>query len=117
MAKKGFIGEFKEFISRGNVFDMAVGVIVGSAFTKIVNSLVNDVFMPALSVVTGGVNFADLKIVITPATEEVAEVAIQYGAFIQNVVDFLLIAFVVFIMVKFINKLREHVKNDEEKAE
>ena len=110
MEKKGFIQEFKAFISRGNVVDMAVGVIIGSAFTKIVNSLVNDVFMPVLGVVTGGVNFADLKYVITPATEEVAEVAVKYGAFIQNIVDFLLIAVVVFAMVKAINKLREQKK-------
>ena len=112
MAKKGFIEEFKEFISRGNVIDMAVGVIVGSAFTKIVNSLVNDVVTPMLSVLTGGVNFTDLKLVITPGTEEVAEVAIKYGVFLQNVIDFLLIAIVVFIMVKLINKLRNQVKKD-----
>ena len=112
MAKKGFIEEFKEFISRGNVIDMAVGVIVGSAFTKIVNSLVNDVVTPMLSVLTGGVNFTDLKLVITPATEEVAEVAIKYGVFLQNVIDFLLIAFVVFVMVKLINKLRDQVKKE-----
>ncbi len=112
MAQKGIIKEFKEFISRGNVVDMAVGVIIGSAFTKIVNSLVNDVFMPVLGVITGGVNFTDLKYVITPATEEAAEVSIKYGAFIQNVVDFLLIAAVVFTMVKFINKLRRPKKED-----
>lgn len=110
------IQEFKTFISRGNVVDMAVGVIIGSAFTKIVNSLVNDVFMPALSVITGGVNFSDLKYVITPATEEVAEVAIKYGAFIQNIVDFLLIAMVVFMMVKMINKMRDAAKKKEEEA-
>ena len=106
MEKKGIVQEFKAFISRGNVVDMAVGVIIGSAFTKIVNSLVNDVFMPALSVVTGGVDFTNLKYVITPGTEEVAEVAIKYGVFLQNIVDFLLIAVVVFAMVKMINKLR-----------
>ena len=115
MEKKGFVQEFKTFISRGNVVDMAVGVIIGSAFTKIVNSLVNDVFMPLLGIITGGVNFAELKYVITPATEEVAEVAIKYGAFIQNVIDFMLIAIVVFVMVKTINALREPKK--EEKAE
>ena len=115
MEKKGFVQEFKTFISRGNVVDMAVGVIVGSAFTKIVNSLVNDVFMPILSIITGGVNFADLKYVITPATEEVAEVAIKYGAFVQNIIDFLLIAIVVFVMVKFINGLRNQVKPEETK--
>jgi len=115
--KKGIVQEFKEFISRGNVVDMAVGVIIGSAFTKIVNSLVNDVFMPALSVITGGINFTDLKYVITPATEEVAEVAIKYGSFIQNIVDFLLIAAVVFAMVKFINKLRAPKKEEPKKEE
>ncbi|MBP0980172.1 MAG: large conductance mechanosensitive channel protein MscL, partial [Oscillospiraceae bacterium] len=98
--------------SRGNVVDMAVGVIIGSAFTKIVNSLVNDVLMPALGVLTGGVNFADLKFVITPATEEVAEVAIKYGAFVQNIIDFLLIAVVVFVMVKMINKIRDLGKEE-----
>ncbi len=112
MEKKGFVQEFKTFISRGNVVDMAVGVIIGSAFTKIVNSLVNDVLMPALGVLTGGVNFADLKFVITPATEEVAEVAIKYGAFVQNIIDFLLIAIVVFVMVKMINKIRDLGKEE-----
>ena len=112
MEKKGFVQEFKTFISRGNVVDMAVGVIIGSAFTKIVNSLVNDVLMPALGVLTGGVNFADLKFVITPATEEVAEVAIKYGAFVQNIIDFLLIVIVVFVMVKMINKIRDMGKEE-----
>ena len=112
MEKKGFVQEFKTFISRGNVVDMAVCVIIGSAFTKIVNSLVNDVLMPALGVLTGGVNFADLKFVITPATEEVAEVAIKYGAFVQNIIDFLLIAIVVFVMVKMINKIRDMGKEE-----
>ena len=119
MEKKGIVQEFKAFISRGNVVDMAVGVIIGSAFTKIVNSLVNDVVMPALGVLTGGVNFTDLKYVITPGTEEVAEVAIKYGAFIQNIVDFLLIAVVVFTMVKMINKMRapkEEPKKEEPAA-
>ncbi|MBR5521484.1 MAG: large-conductance mechanosensitive channel protein MscL [Oscillospiraceae bacterium] len=119
MEKKGLVQEFKAFISRGNVVDMAVGVIIGSAFTKIVNSLVNDVFMPVLGVITGGVNFAELKYVITPATEEVAEVAIKYGSFIQNIVDFLLIAAVVFAMVKMINKMRapkEEPKKEEPTA-
>ena len=114
MEKKGFIQEFKTFISRGNVVDMAVGVIIGSAFPKIVNSLVNDIVMPMLGVVTGGVNFADLKYVITPATEDVAEVAIKYGQFIQNIIDFLLIAVVVFTMVKMINKMRDAAKKKEE---
>ncbi len=111
---KKMLAEFRAFINRGNVVDMAVGVIIGSAFTKIVNSLVNDVFMPALGVITGGINFSDLKYVITPGTEEVAEVAVKYGMFLQNIIDFLLIAMVVFMMVKMINKMRDAAKKEEE---
>ena len=85
-----FFSDFKEFAMKGNVIDMAVGVIIGGAFGKIVSSLVNDVIMPVMSVCTGGLNFKDLKHVITPATEEAAEVAITYGVFIQNIVDFLI---------------------------
>ena len=102
----GLVQEFKTFISRGNVIDMAVGVIIGSAFTAIVNSLVKDVVMPAISVLTGGVDFTDWKYVITEGTEEVAECAILYGQFIQNIINFLLIAVVVFAMVKLINSLK-----------
>ena len=103
---KGFIGEFKEFISRGSVIDLAVGVIIGGAFTSIVNSLVNDIIMPIIGWLFGGIDFTDLKIVITPGTEEVAEAAIRYGNFIQNVVNFLLVAFVIFMMIRLINKFR-----------
>ncbi|MFT3983052.1 MAG: large-conductance mechanosensitive channel protein MscL [Lachnospiraceae bacterium] len=102
--KKGFLTEFKEFISRGNVIDLAVGVIIGSAFTAIVSSLVNDIFMPAIGFIFGGVNFTNLKYIITPASENVAEAAIYYGNFIQSIINFLLIAFVIFIVVKGINK-------------
>ena len=109
----GLIQEFKAFISRGNVIDMAVGVIIGSAFTAIVNSLVKDVVMTAISVLTGGVDFTDWKYVITEGTEEVAECAILYGQFIQNIINFLLIAVVVFAMVKLINSLKR--KKEEEK--
>ena len=113
--KKGIIAEFKEFISRGNVIDMAVGVIIGGAFTTIVNSLVNDVFMPFLGWIIGGLNFADYKIVLNPANGDIPESAIYYGKFIQNIVNFLLIALVVFLMVKAINKLR-NMKKEEEAA-
>ncbi len=99
--------EFKKFITRGNVVDMAVGIIIGTAFTAIVNSLVKDVLMPFIGLILGGVSFVDLKIVITEATEQTAEVAILYGSFLQKIIDFLIIAFVVFLMVKGINKLRE----------
>lgn len=109
--KKGMIQEFKEFISRGNVMDMAVGVIIGSAFTAIVNSLVDDVVMPALGILIGGMNFEDYKIVIHEAVGDVPESAIYYGRFIQNIVNFLLIALVVFLIVKGINKL--HKKPEE----
>lgn len=103
---KGIIAEFKEFISRGNVVDMAVGVIIGGAFTQIVNSLVNDVIMPAIGYIIGGISFSDFKIVLAEATEETAEAAIYYGNFIQMVINFLLIAVVVFTMVKVINRFR-----------
>ena len=108
--KKGFIKEFKEFISRGNVIDLAVGVIIGGAFTAIVTPLVNDLIMPLIGIICGGLNFTDLKYVITPATADTAEAAIYYGNFIQSVVNFMLIAFVIFIIVKAINSL--HYKNE-----
>ena len=111
---KGFMNEFKKFISRGNVVDMAVGVIMGSSFTKIVTSLVNDVMMPAIGMVIGGTSFENFKYVIEPATETAAESAIYYGKFIQTIVDFLLVAIVVFIMVKLINAL--HKKEEAPKA-
>ena len=111
---KKFMDEFKKFISRGNVVDMAVGVIVGSAFTAIVNSLVKDVITPIMGILTGGVDFTQMKYVITPATEEVAEVAILYGNFIQAIINFLIIAFVVFCMVKIINTMREKLEKKKE---
>ena len=88
---------------------MAVGVIIGGAFGKIVTSLVNDVIMPVMSKITGGISFKDLKIVLTPADEanKVAEVALTYGNFIQNIIDFLIIAFCIFVMIKGINSLKK----------
>lgn len=112
---KRIIGEFKEFISRGNVLDMAVGLIIGSAFTAIVKSLVDDIFMPFIGWLFGKINFENLKIVLTPAQGDVAEAAIYYGKFIQRSVDFLLIALVVFIMIKQINRF--HKKKEEEPVE
>lgn len=99
---KNLIKEFREFISRGNVLDMAVGVIIGGAFTGIVNSLVNDLFMPLLGLLTGGMNFASLSIQIGPREEDV----LRYGAFLAAVVNFLLIALVLFLLIKTINQLR-----------
>ena len=114
--KKGFIGEFKEFISRGNVVDLAVGVIIGSAFTAIVTSLVNDIIMPVIGLLFGGVNFTELKYVITPAAGDVAEAAIYYGNFIQCVVNFLLVAFVIFMVVKIINRFHKKTETPQEEA-
>ncbi len=99
--------EFKEFALKGNVIDLAVGVIIGGAFGKIVSSLVNDILMPAIGVLLGGVSFSDLKYVITPASGDIAEVAILYGSFIQAVVDFVIIAFSVFIFVKLLSKMKK----------
>jgi len=112
--KNGLISEFKEFISRGSVVDLAVGVIVGTAFTAIVNSLVNDLVMPFIGWLIGGLDFSQYKIVLAPAVGDTPETAILYGTFIQNIINFLLIALVVFLMVKAINKL--HRKKEEEPA-
>ena len=94
--------QFKEFAFKGNVIDLAVAVIIGGAFGKIVSSLVNDILMPVIGVILGGLNFTNLKYVITPASGDVAEVAILYGSFIQSVVDFLIIAFSIFLFIKLI---------------
>ena len=101
---KGLVGEFREFIARGNVIDMAVGVIMGSSFTAIVNSLVKEVLMPAIGFLVGGVDFSQLKWVLSPATEAAEEVAVLYGSFLNQVINFLIVAFVVFLMVKMINR-------------
>ena len=96
--------EFREFIQRGNVVDMAVGVIIGAAFGKIVSSIVADVIMPPVGLATGGVDFKALKLVIGGTAE--APVAINYGVFLQTIIDFLIIAFCVFLLVKMVNRLR-----------
>lgn len=103
---KKFFEDFKKFAMKGNVVDMAVGVIVGTAFNKIVTSLVNDVVMPALSIFTGKVNLADLKYVIDASNPE-AIVAIKYGAFLQNIVDFLIVAMTVFVVVRVMSNLQK----------
>ncbi|HCU08044.1 MAG TPA: large conductance mechanosensitive channel protein MscL [Clostridiales bacterium] len=92
--------EFKAFAMKGNVIDLAVAVVIGGAFGKIVTSLVNDLLMPAIGVLMGGINFADLKYVISPASGDVPEAAILYGAFLQSIVDFLIVAFSIFLFVK-----------------
>ena len=111
LKKKGgkTIQEFKEFIAKGNVVDMAVGVIIGSAFGKIVTSIVDDILMPLLGIVIGGIDFTNLSIKIKDAT-------VTYGVFIQNVIDFLIIALCIFFMVKAIDKITKKNK-EEEKVE
>ena len=105
---KGFIAEFKAFIARGNVLDMAVGIIIGSAFTAIVTSLVNDIIMPIVGVIIGGIDFSGLKVTVGSA-------AISYGVFIQAIINFLLIALTVFIIIKALSKAKR--KQTEEPVE
>ena len=107
---RNFIEEFKKFISRGNVIDLAVGVIVGSAFTAIVNSLVNNILTPIIGLALGGIDFSGLSVTVGNAS-------IMYGAFIQSIIDFLITAFCIFIIVKFINRLAQAKKAREEKKE
>jgi large conductance mechanosensitive channel len=102
----GMIQEFKEFATKGNAIDLAVGIIIGAAFGSIVNSLVNDIIMPPIGLILGGVDFKELMIVLKPATETTAIVAIKYGAFINNVINFLIVAFSIFLLVKGMNTLR-----------
>lgn len=111
---KDILKEFREFISRGNVVDLAVGVIVGGAFSKIVTSLVNDILMPIIGIIIGGHDFSSLSITVKDAN-------ILYGSFIQNIIDFLIVAFCIFIFVRFINKLsakfnKKAPKKEEEPA-
>ena len=108
----GFIKEFKEFAMKGNVMDMAVGVIIGGAFGKIISSLVDDVLMPVIGKLTGGVSFVDLFVTLgdgnyktLAAAKEAGAAVFAYGQFIQNIVDFLIVAFCIFLMLKGINKM------------
>lgn len=108
---KKFLNEFKEFAMKGNVVDMAVGVVIGAAFGKIVTSLVNDIIMPVVGVLTGGTNFSEYKWVIkqgvTEGTEIITpEVAVTWGTFVQTIVDFIIIAFCIFLAIKVMNKMR-----------
>lgn len=104
------IKEFKKFIARGNVIDLAVGVIIGGAFGKIVTSIVNDVLMPLIGVIIGGIDFTGLSF-------KIGEAEIKYGNFIQNVIDFLIVAFCIFILVKIVNKITHKEEKKEETIE
>ena len=114
-----FLSDFKAFAMRGNVIDMAVGVIIGGAFGKIVTSVVNDIIMPPIGLLVGGVNFTDLKLVLKPAElnevgeEVVAAVTLNYGNFLQQTFDFLIIAFSIFLFISVIKKVSERKKNEE----
>ncbi len=114
------IKEFKEFAMRGNVIDMAVGVVIGAAFGKIVSSLVDDIIMPLVGVATGGINFTDYKWVVQKAVTDAQgavvspEVTMNWGAWVQTVVDFLIVAFCIFMMIKFMNNLRKKKPVEEE---
>ena len=108
----GMISEFKEFAVKGNVVDMAVGIIIGAAFGKIVTALVGGVIMPPIGVALGGVDFSDLAFTVKEAAGDVPAVVISYGAFIQTVIDFTIIAFAIFMVIKLINTL----KKEEEEA-
>lgn len=113
------LNEFKAFAVKGNAVDMAVGVIIGGAFGKIVSSIVNDIIMPPIGWIIGGVNFSDLKFelpTVRLGKETMQAASINYGAFIQTVIDFLIIAFCVFLLVKGINKLANLKKKEEEPA-
>jgi large conductance mechanosensitive channel len=108
----GMISEFKTFIARGNVLDLATAVVIGAAFGKIVTALVDGIIMPLIGFLTGGVSVSDWKYVLTPASvdaagAEVAEVAVRYGSFIQTIIDFVLIAFVIFMVLKAYNRIRK----------
>ena len=106
---KKFFAEFKEFAMKGNVMDMAVGVIIGGAFGKIITSLVDDVLMPIIGMIIGGVDFTSLSI-------KIGEASINYGNFIQNVIDFIIVALCIFTMIKAINGLTAKIKGEEEEA-
>lgn len=118
MKENGFFAQFKKFITRGNVLDMAVGVIIGASFNAIVTSLVNDIISPVIGIVTGGVDFTSMVITLKAATETTEAVTINYGLFINTCITFLLTALTLFIIIKSFNKMQEMraKKETEEKA-
>lgn len=120
---KGFIGEFREFVMRGNVMDLAVGVIIGGAFQSIINSLVNDIIMPVITLITGGIDFSNWFVALDGGSystlaeaQEVGAATLNYGLFITAIINFLLMAIVIFCIVKALNKMAEKAKKKEEAA-
>lgn len=121
---KGFFAEFQKFIMRGNVIDLAVGVIIGAAFQAIVNSLVNDIVMPLISLITGGIDFSNLFLSLDgkhyatiKAAQEAGAATLNYGTFITAVINFVLMAFVIFLLVKFLNNVADRVHKNEPEPE
>lgn len=112
-----FMKEFKEFISKGNVMDLAVGVIIGGAFGKIIASLVNDVLMPLIGIILGGNRIDNLSILLKNTGNPETDVVLRYGAFLQNIIDFLIIAFAIFILIKTINKMKRQKTVEETEVE
>lgn len=110
---KKFLNEFKEFAMKGNVLDMAIGVVIGASFSSIVSSLVNDIFMPLIAVLTGDVQFSELKLVLKGTGDNA--VTINYGSFIQNIVNFLIVALCLFLVVKGINKFKSSLVHEKQK--
>ncbi len=119
----GIFKEFKEFAVKGNMIDMAVGIIIGTAFNKVVDVLVKQIVLPPLSLITDGINFADRRIILrdgidanTPGAVEVKEIAIGYGAFIEVLLDFMIIGFTIFLVVKFMNRFRRKAEDPKDKT-
>lgn len=116
--KSTFLSDFKAFALKGNVIDMAVGVVIGGAFGKIVSSLVSDVIMPPIGLLVGGVNFKDLSVTLKEATDNAAAVTLNYGAFLQTIIDFLIIAFSIFLLIRIMsNVMRKMQSSKEQKQE
>lgn len=109
---KKFIEDFKAFALKGNVLDLAVGVVIGGAFNKIVSSLVNDIIMPVVGLLTGGINFKEFTVVLVEATESSAAVTLNLGMFIQNIVDFLIISLSIFVFIKVITRFEKKRKEE-----
>lgn len=112
-----FINEFRKFIARGNVLDLAIGVVIGAAFGQITTSLVNDIIMPPLGLLLGGIDFSSMKVVLKAATEETAEVAIRYGLLVNAIINFLVISLAIFVFIRTMNKIQAKTKKEEEALE
>ncbi len=119
----GIIREFKEFAIKGNMIDMAVGIIIGTAFNKVVDVLVKQIVLPPLSLLSSGINFSDKKIVLReeiaqagPGNEEITEIAIGYGAFLETIIDFLIVGFTIFLVIKFLNRFRRKAQDPANKT-